>query len=250
VPNTTGLHASVFGKWYKAYGTAYTGAPAKASWDNARTTCISAGGKMATFKDQYQQWVVESILFPNSSAGTVDSYWVGDVYKGTEFDGIYDNVTWYWTDTFQAINSYPSDNNTRLYSRWGAGEPTLRTSTGSYWCARAIRGLAFDTVGPWPDFERIPGNMSVWGWGASLCSTSTAYICELKCEWPLLLYSFDAGVAPHMYATHSKQVAQSLTVSNGRRAQTPPAHPTRRHPRARRRLRPLPRPACPRGAVP
>jgi hypothetical protein len=84
VPNTTGAHASVFGKWYRAYGTGYGINPGGVSgYSAAETTCSNAGGKIATFKNQYQQWVVESILFPNSTAGTVDSYWVGNVYKAT-----------------------------------------------------------------------------------------------------------------------------------------------------------------------
>jgi hypothetical protein len=182
VPNTTGAHASVFGKWYRAYGTGYGINPSSdTNYNSAVTTCTNAGGTLATFKDQYQQWVVESILFPNTTAGTVDSYWVGNVYKGTDQDGKYDNVTWYWRDTYQQIGPFPSANSTRLYSRWGAGEPRF-PSAGQYWCARAVRGLAFDTVGPWPEYERQPGNMSVWGWSAYHCGNSAAYICELKCE--------------------------------------------------------------------
>jgi hypothetical protein len=42
VPNTTGLHASVFGKWYRAYGTGYTGAGSKNNYDGAGDAAVLA----------------------------------------------------------------------------------------------------------------------------------------------------------------------------------------------------------------
>lgn len=181
VPNTTGVHASVFGRWYRVYGSGYTGqGGAAAVYSTAVTTCsATAGGRLATFKNQYQQWLVESILFPNITAGAIDSYWVSNVQKGLQHSTTLDNTTWYWTDTHQLIGALPSANETRLYSRWGANEPQL----GQAWrCAIATRGLAYDTLGPWPQLERQFGNMSVWGWTISNCNTARPYICELPCE--------------------------------------------------------------------
>ncbi len=168
------------------YGSGYTGqGGAAAAYTTAVSTCsATAGGRLATFKNQYQQWVVESILFPNITAGAVDTYWVSNVQKGLQHSTTLDNTTWYWTDTFQLIGALPSANETRLYSRWGANEPQL----GQAWrCAIATRGLAYDTLGPWPELERQFGNMSVWGWTIANCAAARPYICELPCEWIALL---------------------------------------------------------------
>jgi hypothetical protein len=212
---------------------------------NAAATCTNAGGKIATFKDQYQQWMVESILFPNSTAGTADAYWVGNVYKATEYDYTYDNVTWFWRDTFQQIGPFPSANSTALYSRWGAGEPRP-PGTGSNWCARAVRGLAFDTVGPWPEYERRPGNMSVWGWGVLWCSTTEAFICELKCKQAVPLHRYctpshlqfiGGGRRPRLHRAPER-------AGPGCCVQIRPAHHDRRLHHGHHQPRHLPRLAC------
>jgi hypothetical protein len=180
VPNTTGVHASVYGKWYQVYGSGYTGQGGGVnSYDAAVTECNRRSGRLATFRNQYQQYVVETILFPNTTAGVIDTYWVANVIRGFDSTVITDNTTWYYSDTFQWIGALPTTNHTQLYARWGANEP----QRGQTWrCAIAVRGLAYDSLGPWPLLERQPGNMSTWGWSISNCGTNRPYICEFNCE--------------------------------------------------------------------
>lgn len=184
-PNVTGKYASAYGRYYQLVSTA-GGVGADATHVNAAKDCFNTKkGRLAIFKDQYQQWLIESMLLPANTTGVVDMYWTGGVRSYvngslTQHPN-YMNVSWIWSDTLQFIGPKPR-NASNPYSRWAVNQPSFTTAAPQRACVVSTRYFAWDTVGPFPVFERRDGSMPVWAWAVEDCTATRPYICELPCE--------------------------------------------------------------------
>jgi hypothetical protein len=187
-PNVTAKFASAYGKYYALFSTA-GGNGADRSYVNAANDCATKRGQLAIFKDQYQQWLIESLLLPDNTSGVVDMYWTGGVRNygnatATRTTNAI-NTTWVWGDTLQYLGPLPANATSHKYCRWAINQPAFTYTTGSPYkgCVVSQRAFAWDTVGGFPNFERRDGPMAVWAWVIEDCSVTRPYICELPCEW-------------------------------------------------------------------